>query len=469
MNILHTSDLHLGRRLFTKSRYGEMERFFDWMIERIEKERVDCVLMAGDVFDTSTPGNRAQELYYEFLYRMSRSCCRHVVIIAGNHDSPSMLEAPKTLLRSLDIHVVANGNENPESEVLLLRDPEGHPELICCAIPFLQERIVRKSRPGESLEEKRKNLLAGIESHHRRVFEYAQQVLERCDVPVPMLAMGHLYAAGSRVSEDEGVRDLYIGSLGQVPASIFPASLDYVALGHLHAPQKVGGSDVIRYCGSPIPMGFGESMQQKHVILVRIEKNTSGESVGKDRRFTTRVEPIPVPRFQEMRQIRGAWKEIEKRLEELKTCEEPRGITDNGDHGFLSESAPIGSGLSGSSGSSYNARPCWVEIDYIGLEILSDLKERIEKIVSESGIELLRIYNRSLLESKSLHLSGLPGENWVPLSEWSVEETFERCMNVRDIPEQQRTELRETFREILQSEELKGEPPEEISAREGGG
>ena len=95
MKILHTSDWHLGRSLYGKKRYDEFSEFLDWLGKTIEEECIDLLLVAGDIFDTSTPSNRAQKLYYRFLCRVAGSCCRHIVVIAGNHDSPSFLNAPK--------------------------------------------------------------------------------------------------------------------------------------------------------------------------------------------------------------------------------------------------------------------------------------------------------------------------------------------------------------------------------------
>ena len=106
MKILHTSDWHLGRSLYGRKRYEEFSSFLDWLAQTIEEEKVDALLVAGDVFDNSTPSNRAQELYYRFLCRVAASCCRHVVVIAGNHDSPSFLNVPKELLRALNVYVV---------------------------------------------------------------------------------------------------------------------------------------------------------------------------------------------------------------------------------------------------------------------------------------------------------------------------------------------------------------------------
>lgn len=99
MKLLHTSDWHLGRTLYGRKRYAEFEAFLAWLLVTIEQEQVEVLLIAGDLFDTTTPSNRAQELYYNFLCSVAASSCRHVVIIGGNHDSPSFLAVPAQLLR----------------------------------------------------------------------------------------------------------------------------------------------------------------------------------------------------------------------------------------------------------------------------------------------------------------------------------------------------------------------------------
>ena len=128
MKVLHTSDWHIGRTLYGRKRYDEFTSFLVWLVETIQQNEVDMLLVAGDVFDSSTPSNRAQEIYYRFLCRVAASSCRHVVVVGGNHDSPSFLNAPKELLKALDVHVVGSSTESPEDEVLVLRNKDDIPE-----------------------------------------------------------------------------------------------------------------------------------------------------------------------------------------------------------------------------------------------------------------------------------------------------------------------------------------------------
>ena len=143
MKILHTSDWHLGRTLCGKKRTREFEGFLDWLLAALREHGADVLLVAGDVFDSPTPGIRAQELYYRFLCRAAASGRRHVVVVGGNHDSPSFLNAPKELLRSLNVHVVGAITENAEDELLTLDGPDGTPELLVCAVPYLRDKDVR--------------------------------------------------------------------------------------------------------------------------------------------------------------------------------------------------------------------------------------------------------------------------------------------------------------------------------------
>ncbi|MGR8935694.1 MAG: exonuclease subunit SbcD, partial [Gammaproteobacteria bacterium] len=255
MKLLHTSDWHLGRTLYGRKRYAEFEAFLEWLAETVENRQVEVLLVAGDVFDSTAPSHRAQQLYYRFLCRVAASFCRHVVVIAGNHDSPSFLNAPKELLRALDVHVLGSAAEQPEDEVLLLNNPSGEAELIVCAVPYLRDRDIRIAEAGESLEDKERKLLDGIRGHYAQVCAAAERLRAELGRPVPIVAMGHLFTAGGQTVDGDGVRELYVGSLAHVAAGIFPPCIDYLALGHLHVPQRIGASETMRYSGSPLAMG----------------------------------------------------------------------------------------------------------------------------------------------------------------------------------------------------------------------
>jgi exonuclease SbcD len=210
--------------------------------------------------------------------------------------------------------------------------------------------------------------------------------------------MGHLFTAGGQTVEGDGVRELYIGSLAHVPASLFPDSLDYLALGHLHLPQRVGGSETRRYSGSPIPMGFGETDQTKSLCLVELDAEG------------TRVTPIEIPLFQRLERIRGTWERIAARIAELAAAESR----------------------------------AWLEVAYEDEALIGDLRERLEEAIAGTELEILRIRDNRLVERT---LGQRQAEE--QLADLKVEEVFDRCLEAHQIPEGQRPELWHAYREIL--------------------
>jgi len=400
MKLLHTSDWHIGRALYGRKRYEEFDAFLNWLADLIEQENIDVLLVAGDVFDSITPSNRAQELYYRFLCRVAGSAKRHVVITAGNHDSPTFLNAPKGLLKFLNIHVVGYATKLPEDEVIVLQGADGQPGLMVCAIPYLRDRDIRMAEAGESVEDKERKIIDGIRLHYRSVCQAAEGKRTLLKQPVPIVAMGHLFAVGGQTVEDDGVRELYIGSLAQVKRDIFPECIDYVALGHLHIAQRVGGSDFIRYSGSPLPIGFGEAQQEKSVVMVEFSNDAPA------------VTKIPIPRFQELRTLRGDWQTIARGIEELKQT----------------------------------GSKAWLEIVYEGDEIAGSLREHLNDAIAGTGLEILRVKNNRVLE-RALHGSDV-GET---LDDLDVTEVFQRCLDAHQIPEGQRTVLLNTYREVVVS------------------
>jgi len=400
LRVLHTSDWHLGRTLHGRQRHEEFAAFLSWLHEIACAEQVDILLVAGDIFDTATPGTRTQQLYYDFLCRMAASPCRHLVITAGNHDSPSFLSAPKELLRALDIHVVGAKTASPADEALLLRNRQGEPEAVVCAVPFLRDRDLRTAAPGQSEDERERDLADGIRRHYAEVGAAAQALRRSLPRPVPVIGMGHLFAAGGSSVEGDGSRSLYVGSLACVEADTFPPVLDYVALGHLHAPQKVGGSETSRYSGAPLAMSFADAGRQKSVCL--IDCTETGPQ----------VRLLPVPVFQEIRSIRGDWPQLEAALAQLRA----------------------------------EQRSVWLEISYDGSELVSDLRERVDAAVKGSRLEVLRLRNLRLHE-QSLH----PETAGETLAELGHEQVFHRCLDAHKVPETQRPSLLTAYQEIVYS------------------
>jgi exonuclease SbcD len=400
MKLLHTSDWHIGRTLYGRKRYEEFEAFLTWLAETIEQNEIDALLVAGDVFDTGAPSNRAQELYYRFLCRVADSSCRHVVVVAGNHDSPSFLNAPRELLKALDVHVVGSSTASPQDEMLVLSNEQQAPELIVCAVPYLRDRDIRVADAGESVKDKERKLIEGIRTHYAAVASLAEQRRDELAAAVPIVGMGPLVTAGGQTVDGDGVRELYVGSLAHVTAGIFPACFDYLALGHLHVPQRVNGSENMRYSGSPLAMGFGEAKQQKSLCQVEF----AGAAAS--------VQLIEVPVFQQLERVAGDWGGICSRIQEL----------------------------------SAKDAACWLEVIYEGDEVMGDLRERLEDEVSATQMEILRIRNNRIIDRV---LGQIHAEE--TLDDLNLDDVFARCLAAHEVPEEQRSELLQTYRETVSS------------------
>lgn len=406
MKFLHTSDWHLGRSLYGRKRYDEFSAFLDWLAKTIEEEGIDALLVAGDIFDTSTPSNRAQELYYRFLCRVSASCCRHIVIIAGNHDSPSFLNAPKELLRALNVYVVGAITENLEDEVIVLYDEQDSPQAIVCAVPYLRDKDIRTVEPGESIDDKNAKLIEGLKNHYAEVCTIAekkQAVFGNAGhMGIPIVAMGHLFTAGGKTFDGDGVRELYVGSLAHVGKDVFPASIDYLALGHLHVPQCLGKEDHLRYSGSPLPMGFGEAKQQKSVVIVDFKPQTSNSDAS------SIIKKIPC--FQPLVRIIGSFDDIHARLEQLKQ----------------------------------DKSTAWIEIEYTGTDIIGNLREMLDETMADSLMEILRIKNKRVIDRV---ISNIAEEE--TLDDLDTGDVFTRCLDAFDVLPEERVELTASYNEIV--------------------
>lgn len=516
LNILHTSDWHLGRRLYGRMRYEEFEAFLDWLYDTISAQKVDVLIVAGDIFDTMTPSNRAQALYYEFLGRVSKSCCQHIVIVAGNHDSPTFLDAPSQVLKFLNVHVIGTACEDLNDEVLVLDDANGSPHCIIAAVPYLRDRDVRSSSAGESADSKDANVIKGIRAHYDEVASIAKakqtELAEANRHHIPIIATGHLFAAGGTTTEDDGVRELYVGSLGKISADMFDEGFDYVALGHLHVPQRVGGRESIRYSGSPIAMGFGEAKQQKQVLLVQfgeVENDVSNQQSASNSTAAINMPQLTNTVATIEKSVEKAAKKVASRstgfiddlfdfddsvesdVKEESTVEEGLTQTDATQNTDLN-SADINSKPTSTSTSKLTSQLLhhdesrqmqvvslpipkfqrlaqisgdlesiqqtidntiqaleatefvWLEVIYTGDEVISELREHIQAMVDGLPCEVLKIKNTRTY-NKVLNQQQISET----LQDLNEEEVFERCLTAHNIPDAQKSSLRDAYDQIV--------------------
>ncbi len=387
MRILHTSDWHLGQNFYSKSRAAEHAAFLDWLLETAEARQVDAIIVAGDIFDTGAPPSYARELYYRFVVQLQQTGC-HLVVLAGNHDSVATLNESREILAFLHTTVVAAAGCAP----FILKQRDGSPGAVFCPVPFLRPRDIVTSQAGLSGSEKQQHLLAAITDYYQQ--QYQQACALRGDAPLPIIASGHLTTVGA--SKSDAVRDIYIGTLDAFPAQNFPP-VDYIALGHIHRPQIIGGQDHIRYCGSPIALSFDETGKAKSVNLVTFADGRLAD-----------VTPLTVPVTQQLAVIKGDLAAIGQQLEQW------RG----------SPAAP----------------PVWLDIEITTDDWLTDMQRRIQAMTEDLPVEVLLV-RRSREQRQRM----MAGELRETLSELRVEEVFERRLALEEPDEAQGQRVRTLF------------------------
>jgi DNA repair protein SbcD/Mre11 len=397
MRLLHTSDWHLGQHFMSKSRQAEHQALIDWLLLQVDDQAVDAVLIAGDIFDTGTPPSYARELYNQLVVRLHAAGVS-LLLLGGNHDSVSTLSESRALLACLSTTVVAAADDLA-AQVQILPQRNGEPGCIVCAIPFIRPRDVLQSQAGQSAEEKQQSLQAAIHGHYNTIFAAAStrqaELQDKLGRRLPLIATGHLTTVGASTSES--VREIYVGSLDAFPTSAFPPA-DYIALGHIHRPQQVGGLNHIRYCGSPIPLSFDEGRQQKEVLLVDLD--ASGLQA---------VTPLPVPRFQALLAVSG----------NLLTLPEVIGTA--------------------AAQGSYEF-PAWLEVTVSEDDYLADLPARIETITAGLPVEVLRIRRQ-----RSNVAASLAAEASETLDELSPHDVFARRLAQEELADEMQHALTQRF------------------------
>ncbi|CAM3079626.1 exonuclease subunit SbcD [Ectopseudomonas mendocina] len=400
LRILHTSDWHLGQHFMGKTRQAEHQAFCAWLLEQVRTHEVDVLLIAGDVFDTGSPPSYAREQYYRLVVDLRDAGCA-LVVLGGNHDSPAMLGESRSLLAQLGTQVVPGVGLDPAEQVLVLRDRTGQPGAILCAIPFIRPREVMASQAGQSAQDKQLSLQQAIVEHYRTLYELALGRREALGSALPIIATGHLTTVGASASES--VREIYVGSLEAFPTSAFPPA-DYIALGHIHRPQKVGGLEHIRYSGSPIALSFDEARQQKEVLLLDF-----GAAALQS------ITPLPVPVFQPMASLRGSLKDLADAIADLATQGTPE-------------------------------RPVWLEVQVSTDDYLSDLQSRINALCEGLPVEVLRIRRE-----RGNAAASLASEARETLDELSVEDVFARRLQQETLEQGDTQRLQALYRQVLEA------------------
>lgn len=333
LRIIHTADWHLGQRFFDRQRtdtngegaeLNEHQVFLDWLLQQLEQTQADALLVSGDVFDVGIPPAAALRQYYNFLGKAA-AICPNIVVTGGNHDSPFTLNAPADLLRLFaQIHVLGGAANSIEQHVIPLHDRHGQLLGVVAAIPFLRHTDLYSYADTDQQADISQKIREGL----RQYFDRAAQLLlpYRATYGVPLLAMGHLFAAGlgdpppyegdERNSAEKDIylgrisrstdADFQVGNVAVVGSEVFGSAFDYVALGHIHKPMVVNGQQHIRYCGSPLPLSFSERHEHKQVLMADFED-------GK----LTHITPLATPRVRALVRCKGRIDEVLQQLQQL--------------------------------------------------------------------------------------------------------------------------------------------------------
>lgn len=398
MRIIHTSDWHLGQNFYSKSRAAEHSAFLDWLLTSAQAHEVDAIIGRRQTsLIPGSPPSYARELYNRFVVQLQQTGCQ-LVVLAGNHDSVATLNESRDILAFLKTTVVASAGHAP----FILPQRDGTPGAIFCPVPFLRPRELVTSQAGHSGGEKQQLLLNAISDYYQQQYEAACAL--RGDRPLPIVASGHLTTVGA--SKSDAVRDIYIGTLEAFPASHFPP-VDYVALGHIHRAQKIGGSDHIRYSGSPIALSFDETGKSKSVNLVTFSDGHLAE-----------VLPLTVPVTQPLAVLKGDFSSISEQLTQWRDAPQEPVV--------------------------------WLDIEITSDEYLHDIQRKIQAQTEDLPVEVLLV-RRSRAQRERI----LAGERRETLSELQVEEVFERRLAQETLEEAQRLRLTQLFNETLHS--LNGE------------
>lgn len=397
MKILHTSDWHLGHRLYEQSQGEEQLLFLKWLKDCVVENSIDVLLVAGDIFDTSVPSTQSQKLYYDFLISMRETNCKHIVITGGNHDAPGTINAPKELLHALSVRVVGKATENIADEVFELE--VGGEKIIVAAIPYLRDQDIRRAVAGESFDEIGERYQKALTNHYRAIADYSKSINHE---DVPVVAMGHLFAIGGKPSDSE--QRIYVGNLGDIHASDFPTYFDYIALGHLHRPQIVEKHDKIRYSGSPYVLSFSEVGYEKQVIVLDTDKHEIQD-----------IQWIKVPAFRPVIKIKGSFDHCVYEMNEVKISE-------------------------------YQLTP-WVEVlldieDHQGNEY-----EGIYKVAEDMVLDVLKVSFAKTKDVIGLNELESKAKN---LKEFSPMEVFELKCQEMNYDLEKHPEVLDAFNEILQ-------------------
>lgn len=297
MRVLHTSDWHLGKSLEGFSRMEEQRKFCSDFIEVVEKNNIDMVVIAGDVFDTANPPAQAEQLFYETLVKLSDKGRRYVFVIAGNHDSPEKLESINPLVEGLGITILGyplsqakigryDGFEIIESHPGFTKVRIGEERINIASLPYPSEKRLNEAIDETTKIEKMQASYSGLVGN---IFENLEGMYREDEINI---AVSHIFVVGSDTSDSE--RRIELGGSLLVEKSSLPKKSQYTALGHIHKPQRASKERNAYYSGSPLQYSKSEASTAKSVNIVELK---AGEEPKVSQVFINTYKPIQTYRL----------------------------------------------------------------------------------------------------------------------------------------------------------------------------
>ncbi len=410
MKILHTADWHLGQLFHEYDRTFEHQQFLDWLLETIKEEQIDVLLVSGDVFDISNPAAASIRMFYTFLKNATKENPElQIVITAGNHDSASRLEAPKPLLESSNIHIIGTIEKNSDGSIdyqkltIPLRSKEGKIKTWCLAIPFL--------RIGDypSIPNVDSPYADGVTQLYKEAFEYAQEI-KQSDQNI--IAMGHLHTHHAEISDMDKTERLIMGGVECIAATAFHEDIKYVALGHIHKAQRIGGKEHIRYSGSPLPMSFSERNYKHQVVIFELDDEI------------TTLKTVEIPVSIPLLRIPLKAELLEQVLEQLNQLPEKN----------------------------YDEEPPYLEVQVLLAEPEPALRHKIDEVLKYKNVKLARIQPH-YPSTKSNSTEATPQEL---LNELKPIDVFSKSYQAKynsEVPENLIRLFQQTLEEVIQAED----------------
>lgn len=406
MKFLHTSDWHIGQTFYDFDRYQEHQAFLNWLNKTIADQKIDVLLVAGDIFDTANPSGASITLFYSFLSEITNTYPNlQVVIIAGNHDSAIRLEMPIPLLQNTKVSIIGSVKKREDKSIdydaltIPLTNNKNEIEVFCLAVPFL--RIGDYPKTEEGIYEYN----YGVSKFYEEAFE---NINSKKKAHQAIIAMGHLHATGVETDPEDTAERPIIGGVENINTSSFPSDLKYVALGHIHKPQRLSANDAIRYSGSPIPLSFSEKIYKHQVVIFEINH-------GNFEQLEIIEIPIHTPLLSIPKQNK-VWEEVLFELENLPNKNDE------------DKNAP------------------YLEVKVLLDQPIPDLKNRIQEIVQTKNVRLARIDTKLPRKDKETKNEVLVNEielhNLQPIQ---VLNTIYTDKYNEEIP----TELNQMFNEIV--------------------